>query len=326
MSEAVVAPSVPAVSPQAEAAANAAVKQSGIKEGDITGEQAKAMVEAEKAAKLAGKPVPGKEPKGDLLKEAAQEAIRKHKLKVDGEEIEVDEEELKRGYSHQRAANKILQEGKLARKQAEEFISMMKDPEKFYDTAKKLGHDPRLLSEKYLASQLEDELMDPRDKELRDAKTKLKQIEDMERMQKEQVEKQRNEALKAKFAKDYSDQFVAALQESGLPPTKPMVAEMAKYIARSAEIGFKMTAAEAAQLVKEDVQQSYQRLVGGLEGDTLLKLLGEDVANKLRKADTSRLKNPEANLRTPEQQGERKVRSESNRPMTRAEWRAHTRG
>lgn len=281
---------------------------------DITGEQAKAMVEAEKAR------ANGIVPEG-ATKEEAREAIRKYKLKVDGEEVEVDEEELKRGYSHQRAANKILQEGRLARKQAEEFLAMMRDPNKLWEVAQKLGHDPRSLAEKHLVSQLEDEMLDPREKELRQVKRELEQIKEIERQQKEEVERQRNEALKAKYAKDYSDQFVAALQETGLPPTKPMVSEMAKYIGRAAELGFKMTAHEAAQLVKEDTQMAYQRLIGDADGEMLLKLIGEETANKVRKYDVSKIRTPESMLRTPDQQGEPRARKTSHKRMSASEWR-----
>lgn len=265
---------------------------------------------------------PNAQASSDPAKEAAQEAMRKFKVKVEGQELEVDEKELLRGYSHQKAANKSLQEGKAARKQAEEFISMMKDEGKLFDAIKKLGHDPRTLAEKFLWAQLQDEQMDPRDKELRDTKAKLKQIEDMERMQREAVEKKRNEALKAKYAEDFSSQFVSALQETNLPPTKPMVAEMAKYVARAAQIGFKMTPQEAAQLVKEDLQKAHMALIGDSDGDTLIRLLGEDVANKVRKWDTSRVRTPEQNLKTPEQQGEPSQRTRSNgKRMTPKEWR-----
>lgn len=302
---------------------------------NMTGEEAKAYVEAQKkkgdvkspgdknlvkeAAKEAAKKVTPKD--STEVKEAVAEAIRRHKVKVDGEELEVDEEELKRGYSHQKAANKILQEGKMARKQAEEFISMMKDPNKFYETAQKLGHDPRKLAEEYLARQLEDEMMDPRDKELRDAKARLKQIEDLDRQQKEALERQRSEALKAKYAKDYTEQFTKALQDSQLPPTKAMVAEMAKYIHRSAKIGFQMTAMEAAQLVKEDLHLILKRVTGEADGDTLVRLLGDELANKVRKYDTDKLKNPEQNLRTPEIQGEIRDRKVPNKRMSPREWR-----
>lgn len=263
---------------------------------------------------------------GNPIKEAAQEAIRKHKLKVDGEEIEVDDEELKRGYGHQKAANKKLQEGLAARKQAEEFVAMMKDKGKLFEAIQKLGHDPRRLAEEYLAAQLQDEVMDPRDKELRDTKAKLKQIEDMERQQREAIETKRNAALKAQYSEQYTQQFVAALQETSLPPTKPMVAEMAKYIGRAAQLGFKMTPTEAAQLVREDVQAAHQRLIGDTDGETLIKLLGEEVANKVRKWDTSRVKSPEQLLKTPNEQGEPNQRARSSgKRMSSKEWREFNR-
>lgn len=302
----------------------------------MTGEQAKAYVAAQKAKEQAAKGNPIKDAAQqaqgkrqgavDPVKEAAEAA--KRRLKIDNQEVDEDEviNTYKARKEHQRAANAELQRGLAARKQAEEFVAMMRDPKKFYETAKKLGHDPRQLAEEYLASQLEYELMDPRERELKEAKAKLKQIEDLERQQKEAIERQRNEALKAKFAKDYSDQFVAALQESGLPPTKPMVAEMAKYISRSAELGFKMTAQEAAQLVKEDVAEAHRRLIGDSDGETLLKLLGEEVANKIRKYDTSKLKNPESVLRTPLDQPEPRQRhKDEGKRMSPREWREFNR-
>lgn len=266
----------------------------------------------------------------DSIKEAAKaatDAVRKYKVKIDNQEMEVDESELIRGYSHQRAANKILQQGAAARKQAEEFISMMRDPEKFYETAKKIGHDPRILAENYLAKQLEDELLDPRERELKETKSKLKQMEEMDRAQKEDMEKRRNDVLKEKYAKDYSDQFVAALQDTGLPPTKPMVAEMAKYVSRAAKIGFKMSPAEAAQLVREDIQVAHQRLIGDSDGDTLIRLLGDEVANKVRRYDTQRLKNPEQGLRTPADQQDQRARPRpsNGKRMSPKEWREYNR-
>lgn len=300
---------------------------------NMTGEEAKAWVEAQKAAKEGKTKAPpaAAAPKADpvtsnTIKEAIEQA-KKYKVKVDGQELEVEEAELLRGYSHQRAASKALQEGKAAKQQAEDFVKMMRDPEKFFEVAAKLGHDPRLLAEKYVAAQLEEEFMDPRDKELRDAKKKLKTIEEMEAQQKAAVEAQRNEALKQKYAEDYTKQFTEALQESGLPATKPMVAEMAKYIARAAGIGFQMTAKEASQLVKEDVLNAHKRLIGDTDGEVLIKLLGEDVANKVRKWDTSRLKSPEQNLKTPTEQQpgrERTKRTEGKR-MSAAEWREYNR-
>ena len=267
-------------------------------------------------------------PAGDapVTKEAAREAIRKHKLKVDGEEIEVDEDELKRGYSHQRAANRILQEGKAARKQAEEFISMMKDKGQLKQALQKLGYDPRALAEEMLIAELEEEKLDPRDRELRDTKTKLKTLEDLDKRQKEAVEAKRDAELKTKFAADYTKQFTDALGESKLPANKQTVAKMAGYIHQSAKLGFKMTAIEAAQLVKEDIQAAHQALLGNSDADMLISLLGEDGIKKIQQHSIDKLRSPDKYLSTPQGQGEvKRINREPKQRMTARDWREFNR-
>jgi hypothetical protein len=263
---------------------------------------------------------------GNPISEAAKEAIRKHKLKVDGQEIEVDDEELKRGYGLQKVSTKRMQEGLAAKKQAEEFISMMKDKGKLFNAIQKLGHDPRKVAEEYLAEQLRDEMMDPREKELRDTKAELKRLQSLDEEQKKALEDKRIAVLRDKFSKDYNDQFVEALKASSLPPTKETVAEMAKYISRAAHIGFKMTAEEAAKLVKEDIEERHRRLYGEADPETLVRLLGDQGLQKIRQYDTSRLKNPEENLKTPQDQGELGQRKRNpTKRMTPAEWREFNR-
>lgn len=292
---------------------------------NMTGEEAKAWVEAQK-----GKGPPPKDPgreaekKPDLIKEAIAEAKRKIKISDDEE---VDEDEVIKTYKdrkgHQQAANKILQEGKLARKQAEEFLTMMRDPEKFFDVAKQLGLDPRTLAEKRLAAELEEEMLDPREKEFRAMKRELDSRKAQEAQKAKEEQERVHNALKEKYHKDYNDQFVAALQSTNLPPTKQTIADMARYVARAAELKFELTPAEAAQLVKDDIQAKTQRLFAEADGDVLINLLGEQVANKVRKWDTSRVKSPEQNLRTPLEQGEisQKTRGAPKKRMSPSEWR-----
>lgn len=268
---------------------------------------------------------------GNPISDAAKEAARKLKVKYDdGKEEEIDENEVlsvyKQRKGHQSAANKILQEGKAARKQAEEFISMMRDPDKFYETAKKLGHDPRVLAEKYLAAQIEEEMLDPREKELRATKRELDQMKELDRQQKEAVKAQRDAILKQKYSEDYNNQFIAALKETGLPANKEMVADMAKYVARAAKIGFKMTALEAARMVDEDLTRAIQYKTRGSDAEVLLRLLGEETANKIRTHDIAKIKNPEAALQVTEPQTLRdRPRQKERTRMTHAEWREFNR-
>jgi hypothetical protein len=269
---------------------------------------------------------------GGVIGEAAKEAMRKYRVKVEGQEIEVDEKELLRGYSHQRAAAKALNEGKALRKQAEQVLEMLNSEDHLETLLKKMGKDPRQLAEKILARHLEDELMDPRDRELRDAKLRLKEIEDMDKRQKEALEKHRLEQVKKQYMGDYEKQFVDALEKEQVPRTKKTVAEMAKYIQRSIEISKKtgkpyvISAIEAAKLVKDDIIQAQRSLVAEADGETLLKLFGEDLANKIRKYDTAKVKNPNAFLQTPQQATEHRERGEPKKRMSAREWQLMKRG
>ncbi len=278
---------------------------------------------------VSGAPAEGAPASGNPVKDAAAEAIRKHKLKVDGEEIEVDEEELKRGYAHQKAANKKLQEGLKYRKQSEDFIKAMKDPGTLVDTLYKMGYTQkqvRDLSENYLAQVLEEEMLDPKDRELKTTKQKLQEFEKKESDRKAKEEQAHNDALKKKYAEQYSSEFIEALKTTGLPPTKDMVADMAKYIARAAKIKMPMTAVEAAKLVQEDVVAKNQHLFANMNPADIVKIVGEDGLKKLREFDVSRLRDPNANLKTPVEQGElnRGNKHEIKR-MSPAEWRAFNR-
>lgn len=299
----------------------------------MTGEEAVKWVEAQKAKKEGPKKDPyladtskaeGQSTQ-EAVKEAAQEA--KRRLKIDDEEVDEDEviKIFKERRKHQQHASRILEEGRRARQQAEEFVSMLRDPEKAFEVLKKLGHDPRTLAEKKLVAELEEEMLDPRDRELKKLRAE-RQAEEAAKQRAKQEEHDRHVAvLKEKFAKDYTEQFQKALSETQVPATKHTVAEMAKYIARASEIGFKMTPHEAAQLVREDLLESQRRLLGDTDGEMLIKLLGEDVANKVRKWDTSRLKNPEPQRVSAQDQGQMRERRVPHKRMSAKEWREFNR-
>jgi hypothetical protein len=302
----------------------------------MTGEQAKAWVEAQKAQKtqktiketpkadpyLADKP---KESSKEAVKEAVAEA--KRRLKIDDEEV--DEEEVIKTYrerkGHQQAANKKLQEGTLLRKQAEEFVGMLKDPEKFWEVARKMGHEPRTMAEKVLVKHLEEEMMTPEQKAQRQRDFELAQFK-AEKEARERTEKERDaQILRDRFAQDYTQQFTQALKETNLPPTKQTVAAMARYIGEATKINFKMTAQEAAKLVKEDMMEAQRRLIGETDGEMLIKLLGDDVANKIRKWDTGRLRDPNPPRVSAEDQGKPREKRVVHKRMSAKEWREYNR-
>lgn len=263
---------------------------------------------------------------GNPTTAAAQEAMKKFKVKVDNQEMEVDEDELKKGYAHSKAAAKRFQEGQKMKQQSEAFIKMLKDEGQLFSVLEKLGHNPRNLAEKYLAEQIKTELMDPKDRELMTYKQKVEAFEKSELDRKEGVKRQEHDKLKAKMAQEFTQTFVDALKESGLPPTKPMVAEMAKYIKRAADIGYKLSPQDAAKLVKEDETARFHGVVGETEAEILANMLGEKNLQKLREYEAQRLKNPNAHLKTPVEQADERLRKEKDQRMTPLEWRRHKMG
>ena len=110
---------------------------------------------------------------------------KRYKVKINNEDLEVDEAELIRGYQTRKAADEKFREAANARKQSEELIRLLRDEDSVFDVLQKLGLDPRNISERYLIKQLEEDVMSPEEKETRDMKRKLAEYEN----QKKQSEK-----------------------------------------------------------------------------------------------------------------------------------------
>lgn len=265
----------------------------------------------------------------EMTRAEAREAIRKLKIQYDdGKEEEVDEDEVLKTYkerkNHQRVANKELQEGKAAKRQAEEFITKMKDKATLFDAIKKLGHDPRKLSEEFLASVLDEEMMDPKDRELKTTKARLEEYEAKEKAAKEAEEKRLHQLEVEKYKAQFNEQFVEALKNSKLPANKHTVSRMADWITRASRAKETITPAEAAKLVEQDLERENAAILASADPETLVRLLGEPTLQKIRAYDTSKLKNPEANLKTPIQQGDINSRTTSaGKEKSWANWRAY---
>lgn len=262
------------------------------------------------------------ESKGSPSQEQIKEAMKKYKVKIEGEEIEVDESELISGYQLRKASDKKFQEAAMYKKQAEEFVKLLKtDPIKVLKDPR-LGHDLRKLAEDYLIQELNEEMMDPKEKELRDAKAKLQAFEEEKRRIQEEEQTRQQEELKQKYAQDYVQSFTKALDQSGLPRTEHTVKRMAYYMHQAVKRGLSLQPTDVVDLVKQDYINEQKALYSNLDGDTLLQILGEDIAGKIRKSDIQRLKNPK---QTPIQRTTSQASVPDRKPskgMSKDEWKS----
>ena len=241
-------------------------------------------------------------------KDAVKEAAKKYKLKIEGQELEVDESELLKGYSMTKAANlrfeKAAEEKRRAEQERQEAIklrdAMKANP---FDVMKELGLDPRKVSEEFLIKQLEYEAMSPEAKKAMELEQKLKAYEEKEaRVKAEAEEKAKKEEeetrakeiaeMSQKIAKDYEVQFLDALEASKLPKTAAMVAKIAEKMDIALSQGYELPVKHAVKLVEKDLIQYKKSLIEGMSADELAEFLGDEPIKKLRKRDVEKVKNP----------------------------------
>jgi hypothetical protein len=215
---------------------------------------------------------------------------KKYSVVVDGEKIEVTEEELLKGYQTRKASDKRFMEAAKEKKQAETFLRLLKENPLEVLKHPALGHDLRKLAEEYIYQELQKESMDPKERELLEYKEKIRKYEDQERKTKEDMEAKDREELKTKFAQDYHKDIIQALDKSGLPKSATTVKKMAFYLHQAAKRGYKVGAADVVDLVREDYTRELRDLYGSADGESLLSMLGEDVAAKIRNYDLKKVK------------------------------------
>lgn len=228
-----------------------------------------------------------------IANEAAEEKARQRfKVKIDDEELEVDQDEVVKGYQKAQASTKRFQEASRIKKEAEELREqMLQNP--FAALSDKMDKKQlREMTEQWLLEQLNEDQLSPEQRRLREleAKEKAWQEEREDRERKAAESKLQEDASRA--AQEYEKQFVSALEARDLPKSFATIKKMAYHIRNAAQNNYELSVDEAADLVQDEVQNDIRDLVGKLNTEQILKILGKDVADKIRKHDVSKLKNP----------------------------------
>lgn len=263
----------------------------------------------------------GNQEQPSAMKQMAEKIARKYKVKVDGEEAEVDEDELISNYQLRKSSDKRFQEGIQARKQAEEFIKLLKtDPAKVFSHPA-IGSDFKEIAEQFLLNEMQNEMMSDEERQLVEYKQKLAKYEEQERTTKEQAEAKQKEEVRNKYADDYNKQITGALETSGLPKTEFTVQRMIHYMAKGLEKGYELSANDVTDLVRRDYIRDTKALYSGLDAEALMQIMGDDVASKIRKFDLNKIKNPKNSLQEPQRVAGSKGGQQKSNKMTKDQWR-----
>lgn len=237
---------------------------------------------------------------------------KKFKVKVDNQEREVDEAELINNYQLRQLSDKKRSEAEKTMAEYQKLFTHLKnDPIKFMQAT---GIDFDKLSTSYLARKAEDAMLDPRDRELREAKAKAEQYEKWVNEQKSNQEKAAKEASIASERSKLHSEIIEAIEQAkdlGMPIDEELVIAVAQKMILQDKKQKPLNAKEALPKAYASTQKWMQGMASKMEGESLVKWLGPDVASKIRKYDLAQLKakrlaaaqQPSAAVKPQEQKG-----------------------
>jgi hypothetical protein len=271
------------------------------------------------------------EPK-DGVQKAVEKAARKLKIKVDGVTEEYDEEDVIKMAQLSKASQKRFNEAAATKKEAAKILEKLKENPLEVLQHPDIGVDVKKFAEDYLIKEMEKAELSPEARRAYEAEQKVAAMEkEKEERLKQETEAQQMAAQK-QWATKYETDIQAALEKTAIPKTPQSVKRMVMYMLDAVENKVDMSAEQAAQVVRNDYSGDTQTLYSQMDGETLISVLGEEVATKIRKADLARLE-AKLNPKTPE--GEvavenvtegmpRTTQEEANRkPMNSIEWREY---
>jgi hypothetical protein len=217
-------------------------------------------------------------------------APKSWKLKVDGGEQELPEYEVLRRAQLWSAQDKRFQEAAQIKKQHEQITGLLK--EKPIEALMKL-HGPekvREMLERHLYEQLQADQLSPEQKRLRQAEEELKSYKQREAEAAKQREVEQRKQIETHYKGEYERQILESLKTSGLPADEDTVARMAFYMQQSLREGIEVPMDVIADRVKADFSSRTQRRYAKMDGDQLLKELGDETVDKIVKAHLARAK------------------------------------
>lgn len=203
----------------------------------------------------------------------------KHKVKVDDSELEVEYDELVRGYQKGRAANERFQRASEMQKAVNGFIERARQGDlDWIDDVGVPDEQARKWAEKRLLKHIEYEQMTPEQKELmrlRREKETLTQEREREKQERAQIDAQ---AAEQRAFKEIDDEISAAIAALGKKASPRLVRRMAEQMMASLsdEDGARIPADKAAQ-------QAYRGLVTDAES-LLSEMAPADVLTLLERA------------------------------------------
>lgn len=216
----------------------------------------------------------------------------KERIKINGKEREVTLEELRREASKQMAADEKFKSAKQLNDEARQLKAAFESGNVVDALAKqgKTAKEIRTILEDHLLDIIDQENMDPKEKELKDLK-KFKEQKDKEaaeEMSKKEAAKHAQEIERARARLE--TELVDAIKASNMPKNTTVFQKVAREMESALINGYEMSAAEAVKIVEQDMIEEYLAVLPQLGADRLKKALGKDMLKLIQEEQVRAVK------------------------------------
>lgn len=213
----------------------------------------------------------------------------KHKVKINGSEMEVGYKELVDGYQLNKVALQKMNESAKEMQTAKQILKLFQEnPTKAFQ---ELGIDAKRWANEYIMSDLEESALSPEEKERRDLKNKLKTYEEQEKAAQMEAQREQMEQAFNTEVQNIERSMVKALDASGLPKNETTIKMIAQRMLEYHQAGYKnVTVEEVLPDVKEQFQSLLNSFYMNSSDEQLLSLLGEDYTKRVVSAKTKTFK------------------------------------
>lgn len=233
-----------------------------------------------------GQPIQGQKP----VETPAQTEARRLKLRIDDQEVELDESEVVANYRKGKNAAQIMSAAERRRQEvlkdkayADGVISRLRsDPR---GVLKELGLDVRKMSEETILQEIELEKMSPAERRAHEAERQLEELRAEQDKAKQTEQEKVHAAEVERHADEFSNLFLETMSATGLPKESGrwVAYRMAHLYQQNEAAGLESSPEEMAAHVMQGLKKEHTGVLSGLKGKVLAEYLGESVVKEIQR-------------------------------------------
>lgn len=231
--------------------------------------------------------------------------VAKRKYRVNDQDIELTDEESTAWVQKAMHADAQIKEAAQLKKSTAALIEKLKTPKGLREILSdpSISVDRKQLAIEWVKEYMAEEAMDPKDRELRDSRAELESYKAKEAEIKEKAEQEAKQAEVKQQADAFRSEIIGVMEANSgvLPKSQAVMDRIIGYMrAGYRKTGKVLPAAEAVKYVIADYEGEVGEISKSADINRLLKLLGPEAIEKIRKADLAQLKKDLASgLKTP---------------------------